>query len=204
MTNTKKKELPPRHLILRLRLDSRQVTQALRYSVYTLDGEPCDFETMGPYAGTFNFRKGDDIQIEVQATLHKYKNYFPDFSVINGSIMCITSPASAGENPNLSPFDPNNACTSISAWSEQEDIPKSKVFSKEELSLMDKGEKIKCVQVKALKSIIVGVNKGRWQMSGYLSTLYYVDGKQYSRLYFFDPEGSAGTGAGLGSGGGPP
>lgn len=177
----------PSTYILRLSFDANQITQTLQYKFFTESGLPCDEETSGPLAGTFNFQDGDELQVQVVASAEADKDTgrIPELQVniTNCTFVSIKPPV----KQDLSLFDPYNACTTISEWSLPETV-------------IDPSAKSVSVTTTALKNLIVTAKTGQWKISGYLSVITGEDSKEQKKLYFFDPEGSAGTGGGFGGG----
>lgn len=175
----------PKPYILELSFDADQVTQSLQFRVISPKGDPTPEKTKGPLAGTFNFSHDDEIQIRVVASAEAESKSDPmptlDVNVTNCTLVSISS----SFKQNLSFFDPYNACTMVSEWG----LPEVKE---------DPATKSKTVTVNALKTLKVTAHNGQWKISGYLSVLLGRGDEQESHLYFFDPEGTAGGGTGLG------
>lgn len=169
-----------RKYYLDLTFDVEQVTKALHYHIDGPKGTP--FRTEGPFAGTFYFRPGDELYIRVTATAKKCDE--ARFSITNFTLASIpTWPA--GEIY-LSLFDKHCACTDISDWG----IPTRGD---------DDADKKAAIIIEALHPLVIAAPTGQWQMSGYMSTIIETktlsgDRRQISRLFYFDPESSAGTG----------
>lgn len=173
----------PKPYILELSFDADQVTQSLQFRVISPVGDDSPLKTKGPMAGTFNFVHDDEITVRVVATAEAAKPSDPmptlDVNVTNCTFVSI----GPDQKQFLSLFDPYNACTMISEWSLPEVVE-------------NKSDNSVTVTVNALKTLKVVAHNGQWKISGYLSVLIGRGKDQLSHLYFFDPEGSAGGGAG--------
>lgn len=182
MTKSTKLETPP--YILELSFDVNQITQSLHYRFISPEGKKCEQVDMGPLAGTFRFKRGDEIMVRVNAKVEtkdkKTKNTSLDLNITNCTIVSIEAP----NGKDLSLFDPYNACTVISEWS----LPKTKTDTKTH---------VKTITTTALRSLVVSATEGQWKLSGYLSVLIGQDENQKANLYYFDPESSADGGEGL-------
>ena len=166
-----------------LSFDINQVTQALNYE-FTSKGKPYKSKRMGPTAGTFNFEKGDTVDVKVIAYEKKEK---PDdlpftFEIENCSLVSIKAP----QVPELSMFDSHNAISTFGGWITADETPN--------IDYID--DLFYAVEKTSSNSLEVTAENGQWQISGYLSVT--IDGTP--KLFYFDPEGSTGTG--LGSAGG--
>lgn len=186
MTEKKRK---PATYIMRLSFDIGQITQSLQYNFFTKDDDPYTEETSGALSGTFNFIEGDELEVQVVAKAESKKNS-SDLSDLQVNITnCTIVSIERTGKQDLSLFDAYNACTTISEW-----------------SLPDKGTKESggivqaTVTTTALKNLVVTAKNGQWKISGYLSVLIGEDSKEQKKLYFFDPEGSAGGGTDFGGG----
>ena len=197
MTETKPGKpinLIPGPYTLELSFDAAQITQSLRYAFYKnydaknpKDRILCEVENQGSLAGTYNFPQNAEINIVIIAGVEGKeggKTAPPlELNITNCTIVSIEPPVAQG----LSLFDAHNACTSISEWS----LP-------EEITDMEQAKLMRKVRVRSLNPLIVTADTGQWKISGYLSALYNTGKGPVARLFYFDPEGSAGAGAGAG------
>lgn len=93
-----------------LSFDVNQVTQALNYD-FTSNGKSHKSKRIGPTAGTFNFKKGDTLDLKVIAYEQPAIDDSPFTLVIaNCSLVSIKAP----QVPELSMFDPDNAVSTFS------------------------------------------------------------------------------------------
>lgn len=200
----------PIEYTLHLQFDVAQATKSLQYKFTAPDGSS-PYKTMGGLAGTANFQQGDTVRVSVTATGLDTKNvpvtdnpkqpkmhfaYPPDFSVINCSLVS-TGTLGHEETPDLSLFDEHNAITAIQDWGfleqETENVPSDDDVAGVTLA----------AKINSLDTLLVTAKNGQWAISGYLSVLVKTDtGEGWPRLFYFDPEGSSGTGTGGGMGGG--
>lgn len=184
---------------LKLSFDLRQVTQTLAYEfVQGIDQKGPNInsyamEDEGPLAGTFNFQQGDEISIDVIATApaDEEQAVLKDFDVTNCTFVFV--PAHMTEF--LSLFDEKSACTAVEAWGPIQPIPPTKE---------DQKKNSRRFSISSVKALPVTTKDGQWQISGYLSVqlpplgdVPVLNGTR-NQLYFFDPEGSSGTGGGWG------
>ena len=202
--------LPPIYKMV-LRFDAEQLTQSLQYWFLDPDGKRYGVVQDGPNAGTFNFPQGSLLQILVIGTADiskkaiaslakkygknsrflkstEFKGEF-DINVVNCALI---SARSLGDQ-DLSLFNPFSACTTITQWS---------LAGKHIDMIGEQDESRKTLQTEALNALYISAPSGQWQISGYLSVQIQVGGVAFTRLFYFDPEGSAGSGTGLGEGGG--
>jgi hypothetical protein len=147
----------------------------------------------GPLAGTFNFQQGDEIFVEIMATSAaspdapgtKPKDVLKDFMVTNCTFVSV--PARMTEH--LSLFDATNACATVDQW-EPIQPPQSPE---------DHNRNLRRLCKRSVTALPVTTKHGQWQISGYLSVeLTSINGDTRAQLYFFDPEGSTGSGGGFG------
>ncbi len=168
---------------LDLMFDVDQVTKALHYHIDGPKGTP--FQREGRLAGTFHFNAGDEIFVTVKATAQKKDK--AQFTVTDLTLASIpTLSASSSPKNFLSLFDQHRASIRVADWG----IP-------------ERGEDDDDVRteitVKALHPLVVCAPNGQWEISGYLSVLIEKRGQdgapqQIPRLFYFDPEGSTGSG----------
>ena len=175
---------------LKLSFDLRQVTQTLAYEFVQKDNSNYPVEKDGALAGTFNFQQGDKICVEVMATSAanpdepgtRPKDVLKDFTVTNCTFVSI--PAHMVEH--LSLFDTANACSIVDEW---EPIKPPQTS--------EDGKNLRRLCKRSITPLTVVTKNGQWKISGYLSVeLTTINGNTRARLYFFDPEGSAGNGGG--------
>lgn len=169
-----------RNYTLSLMFDVDQVTKALHYHIDGPKGTP--FKGEGRLAGTFHFNAGDKIYVDVKATSQKQDK--ARFTITDFTLASIpTLPAGKYD---LSLFDKYRASVRVHDWGipqhgEDDDDVKSEIT------------------IKALHPLLVTAVNGQWEISGYLSVLIEKMGqdgqmKQISRLFYFDPESSSGSG----------
>lgn len=179
---------------LKLSFDLRQVTQSLGYE-FVLDQKANQqnksnypMVDSGPLAGTFNFQEGDEISVEVEASSAAHPNGqgVPSKDVLNNFSVadCTFVSVPARMTDLLSLFDAKSACTPVEGgWKPIKEIPHPG------------GENLKRFSIRSNQPLKVNTKSGQWQISGYLSVeLFTDDGQSHVQLYFFDPEGSSGTG----------
>ena len=165
---------------LSLMFDVDQVTKALHYHIDGPKGSP--FKGEGRLAGTFHFNAGDEIRVCVKATSRKKDK--ARFTITDFTLASIpTLPAGKYD---LSLFDRHRASIRVHDWG----IP--------EYGEDDSDEKSE-ITINALHPLLVTAANGQWEISGYLSVLIEKLGENgemqlVPRLFYFDPEGSAGTG----------
>lgn len=177
---------------LKLSFDLRQVTQSLAYEFVhgRSGGDGYPMEDAGPLAGTFNFQPEDEIFVEVIAASAarpidgaEPQDILESFKVNNCTFVSV--PARMTEH--LSLFDTGSACATIGderGW--------------EKLVVGNLGDNVQQMSTTSIEALTVLTKNGQWQISGYLSVeLTASNGDTRAQLYFFDPEGSAGSG-GLG------
>lgn len=163
---------------LALEFDVNQVTRSLQYRFITQHGTP--EEQVGPLAGTYHFEKGDEMSVSVTATAKKSDNV--TFEVSDCTLVSIGT-ADLGKFF-LSPFSETNAITNVPDWPVPEPITTPADADAGRVRLFT-----------ASKTILpVTSPEGQWKISGYLSVNITIDGKVYNRLFFFDPEGTSGSG----------
>jgi len=179
---------------LKLSFDIRQVTQSLTYefllgeNINGSDSNNYPMEAGGPLAGTFNFQQNDEIFVEIIATAPEGES-MQDFAVKNCTFVSI--PARMTEY--LSLFDQTSACATVDGWQSAKPIPPTPE---------DKAKNSQRFSIMSAKALSVVTQNGQWQISGYLSVqlppakgIPSFNGARH-QLYFFDPEGSAGSGGG--------
>jgi len=171
---------------LKLSFDIRQVTQSLAYEFVLGDQSGYPMEGGGPLAGTFNFQQGDEIFVEVLAASADgpagSKDVLRDFTVTNCTFVSIP----AHKTELLSLFDATSACASVDGW---EPVNPPQSLAGNENNLLRKCKR-------SVTPLPVTTKNGQWQISGYLSVVFTTtDGNTRAQLYFFDPEGSSGSGS---------
>lgn len=193
---------------LELSFDAAQITQSLRFAFYQDYDKgpklriPYNMRKQGLFAGSFHFPQNAEINIVIVASVEHCKGELPlELNITNCTIVSI-KPADVSIDLNnntleapkpddieppktqgLSLFDYHNACTAISEWGLAQEVPPA-----------ESPEGVKQVSVKALNPLIVRAGEGQWKMSGYLSALYNSGKGPVVRLFYFDPESSAGSG----------
>lgn len=165
---------------LSLKFDADQVTKALHYHFDGPKGSP--FQPEGRLAGTYHFGAGDALHVKVTATANKKDK--AKFTVTDFTLASI--PTLQPGKYFLSLFDQYRACTRVTDWG----VP---VMGEDDGDTRDE------ITVKALHPLMITAPNGQWEISGYLSVLIEKldkDGqiKQIPRLFYFDPEGSSGSG----------
>ncbi len=175
----------PKTYILELCFAAEQITESLQFCFYDEKGNRCEQLAHGPLASTFNFQKGDRIDVKVMASAENTpgKRKMPGFSmnIINCSLVSIPEL----DVDDISMFDPTNAVTNLPGtdWISSpmiEDPVNNRVTIESNLR----------------ESLTVTAKNGQWKMSGYLSISQIYNGKKSNKLYYFDPEGSTGVGWG--------
>jgi len=183
---------------LKLSFDVLQVTQSLAYEFVLQDNSDYPMQDGGPLAGTFNFQAGDEISVEVIASIPASMDadtFVNEFAVANCTFVSI--PARMIEF--LSLFDQTSACTAINQVNAD---GKSNWAEVKSISPTPQG--LRRFAIQSLKPLPVVTKEGQWQISGYLSVqlppLGHVptSGGVRHQLYFFDPESSTGDGIGFG------
>lgn len=171
--------------VLALTFDLRQVTQALQYQFCTRDdGVVCEKLETGTLAGSFNFNEGDTLELQVtglSALVGEDGDVLKNISVNDCTLLSI---AAQMDMP-LSMFDPENASIYKKGkkW-----YPAAPAVHED-----DKVNNIKRLRQVTKQPLDIVAAKGQWEISGYLSIqLTTAGGDSFSRLYFFDPEGSTG------------
>ena len=164
--------------ILRLSFDPRQITQSLAHEFLVVEEfdskQPYPIKADGPLAGTFNFQENDQIFVEVVSSIS-------EFSVTNCTLVSV--PARMTEFISL--FDHTSACSTIENWDKVQQSSDGSQFL-----------------TRSIQPLKVVTQNGQWQISGYLSVqlpagvaIPSEDGLRH-QLYYFDPEGSSGSGGG--------
>lgn len=164
---------------LALEFDINQVTRSLQYHFSNPE------ETVGVLAGTFNFNpQGDPGEDILMATLTATGDASgnPQVTVKDCTLVSVSN----GElgRTFLSPFSQSNAVSKFEDWPELEPIAAPT-------------GRVKLFAGSATKLPVIAT-EGQWEISGYLSVEIIWNGKAYNRVFSFDPEGTSGTGAGLG------
>ena len=224
MTNTKQNgsaNRKPVDYTLHLRFDVAQTTKALQFEFISTDGHS-PMKTVGGLAGTCNFMPGDTIKIMVTATgldsastaaskpshgspkSQMHFSYPPDFSVIDCTLVSVGTLGHL-ETPHLSLFDEHNAVTNITEWGflhqELETLPGSGKGKPSDKTGSKPDGSTKAASMSSLDVLTVTAKNGQWAIAGYLSVhIKTQSGDGLPRLFYFDPEGSAGSGGGLGLG----
>ncbi len=170
----------PVNYLLELTFDADQVTQTLGYQLYGPNQVECTTEAYGPLAGTFNFNKGDKLGIRVVASKEGEPEPELNVTITDCTLISIKS----HQVKELSMFDPLKASTVISDWTKP-------------VVNYDPNENRKTITFRALEFLDVNTENGQWKISGYLSVLMNQATGQSSQLYYFDPEGSVGSGGGF-------
>jgi len=203
----------PVNYTLHLRFDVAQTTKSLQFEFLSADGGS-PMQTMGGLAGTCNFMPGDTIKIVVTATgldsatssasktstgnnkSELHFSYPPDFNVIDCTLVSVGTLGHL-ETPHLSLFDEHNAVTQVTEWG----------FLEQDMEIVPGSDRDKtsdttrASSMSALDVLTVTAKNGQWAIAGYLSVHIKTDaGEGLPRLFYFDPESSAGNG-GLGGGG---
>lgn len=168
----------PKRYVLTLAFDVDQVTRALQYSIENEEGSP--YRAEGRCAGTLQLDEGTELILNVQG--YSRKKDAANFVITDCVLAFIpTLPVGTVE---LSMFDQHRATTHISEWG----LPHK---AKEE-------DKNVIATIPALHPLTVIAKNGQWEMSGYLSVLIEKQNKgetqTQSRLFYFDPEMTSGTG----------
>lgn len=173
----------PQNYVLELSFAAEQVTESLHFVFYDEEGNRSDQVTHGPLASTFNFQQGDRIALKVMASAESKpgESKIPDFEMRINNCSLVSIPELGVDD--ISMFDPTNAVTNIpdTEWIQSppvEDPENNRVT----------------IEAKSPAPLIVTAKNGQWKISGYLSINQTIDGKPANKLYYFDPEGSAGTG----------
>lgn len=179
---------------LKLTFDLRQVTQSLAYEfIADKQGEAYPIEIEGPLAGTFNFKKGDEINVKVEAmsAAHPDEPKVTPGDILESFVVndCTFVSVRARMTQHLSLFHESNACATVADWTP----------IKDESTPDDKQKNLRRLTRHSTEPLTVKSKNGQWEISGYLSTeLTRADGKSEAELYFFDPESSSGSGGGWG------
>lgn len=171
----------PQNYVLELCFAAEQVTESLQFCFYDEKGNRCEQVGDGPLASTFNFSENDEIKIKVMATSggNPNKRGNSDFSMKINDCSLVSIPELGVED--ISMFDPINAVTSIANW-----IPLKSTTNPENGRVT--------IEMESKKSLVVKAQNGQWKVSGYLSINQTLNGKTENKLYYFDPESSAGFG----------
>lgn len=173
-----------RKILMTLTIDIDQITKALNYDIGLHPDEAEERGILldeGPYAGTYHFKKWDEVHLKIIA--HSRKKDKAQLTITDCTLASV--PTMPVESEYLSMFHKHRACTHIADW----DIPATHKQTQNKSTV---------TRISALHPLIVWADKGQWRLSGYLSVLIerMVDGeaKKYSRMFYFDPEGSVGSG----------
>jgi len=164
---------------LELEFDINQITRSLQYEFSNPEVKN------GILAGTFNFNEAGDPENDIlEATL--------------------TVTGAAAGNPSVTVTD----CTLVSASNGKLGMTYLSPFSQSSaVSKFDNWPKLKTVEAPAGRVKLVGkpgtslpvmAPTGQWEISGYLSVIINWNGKNYNRVFTFDPESTTGLGNGLG------
>ncbi|MDB2439034.1 hypothetical protein N9W89_09990 [Hellea sp.] len=176
---SKHKYRKPENFTLVLCFDVVQNSQSLQYFLLNEEEASVNLTQKGATAGTYNFVKNDTLKFEIRVTnlLDKKgtgKVSDEDIEIMDCTLVSIKPPT----YPYLSLFNKFSAVQNIKrkSWSHHKDkvYPNLCVFRSSTIL------KVKCTE-------------GQWEISGYLSVKL---AKDLARLYYFDPEGSAGGGLG--------
>ncbi|MEM9619769.1 MAG: hypothetical protein AAF936_17590 [Pseudomonadota bacterium] len=168
-----------RHFTLELILDVDQITRALHYEINGEQGTP--FQPSGRLAGTFHFNQGDEVDVCVKAISNKKDDV--QIAVTDFTIASIPTLNVAHSSKNyLSMFDRDKAVVNVSTWG----LPEKKNCSDDRIE----------TTIGSLHTFQVVAPNGQWRMSGYLSVVLKKTGQSrpIPCMYYFDPEGSTGTG----------
>lgn len=169
--------------LLELCFAAEQITESLQFCFYDQNGDRCEQLGDGPLASTFNFQQGDKITIKVMASAgnNPEQQKRPEFDMRINNCSLVSIPELGVDD--ISMFDPRNAVTNISDWDQSGPIIDSE------------NNRVKIESI-SQEPLIVTAKDGQWKISGYLSVTQTLNGKTTNKLYYFDPEGSAGTGWG--------
>ena len=166
---------------LDLEFDINQITRSLQYKFSNPE------KKTGILAGTFNFNssKGiDNSSMEVSVTATGNATGAPNVTIQDCTLVSVSN-GDLGKSF-LSPFDQKSAVAQIKKkeWAplENMDAPDGRVK----------------LYGMASSRLPVVAQDGQWEMSGYLSVIIEIDGREYNRVFTFDPEGTAGGGNGFG------
>ena len=164
---------------LDLEFDINQFTRSLQYQFSNPE------KRVGVLAGTFNFNSANDPEndsLEVSLTVTGQDAGAPHVSIEDCTLVSVSN-GDLGKSF-LSPFSQTSAVSSVTGWEPMEnmDAPAGRVK----------------LYSTAKTRLPVIAQKGQWQISGYLSVTIELNGVLYNRVFTFDPEGTAGTGAGMG------
>jgi len=182
--------------VMKLIFSPDQITEALTYELYPVIqdnsseitlGDQCSPEGFGPCAGTYHFKRGDKIRVDLICNV-KTPDKLNQRPGINLDVKTFTI-VSIGPNTQkyLSLFEKEHACITLTDWTELKPVRNKK--NKDFISAIYESKDY--MHVKA--------ENGHWKMSGYLSVLIDVKhpGKKRertARLFYFDPESTAGSG----------
>jgi len=159
---------------LELEFDVNQITRSLQYKFTSPQGSP-DIP-QGALAGTRHFSVGDTLSLKLTAT----GNSSDDIGVSVTDCTLISIGTSSIGKFDLSPFSKESAVSKVDHWG-----PAS--TSKE-------GKNRLKVTIQSDTALPILAENGQWKISGYLSAGIRIAGKNYNRLFYFDPEGSTGNG----------
>ena len=194
--NTNNKTSIPKHHTLNLTFDIDQITKSLQYEFKSelMDGshksEDSPLQSIGTLAGTCLFNKGDDLSIEIKAIrtllpMSKPSKSSPRLTlkVKDFTILCVST-LGPDRWCDLSLFSKRKASKRVKDWDTSENPSDNEAY------------------IRTLAPLPITAEDGQWQMSGYLSIqIKNGDKKSVTRLFYFDPESSAGSGAGFGGSG---
>jgi len=168
-----------------LSFDYNQISESLRYTVWQENNQRYPQQRVGRTAGTFNFTQGDRISVKVVGGYENGKDAPStfNFTVQNCTLVFIKAP----QVVDLSLFDPDNAVANVNFNNSMEkfnwpngDMPAYQAWA-----------------VTSTEQFSVTAQNGQWKLSGYLS----VEINGTTKMFYFDPESSAGDGTGVGHGG---
>lgn len=168
---------------LDLEFDINQITRSLQYTFSNPE------KKTGILAGTFNFNDQSDpgkdfLEVSVTATGNAADN--PRVIVQDCTLVSVSN-GDLGRTF-LSPFSQESAVSQFTDWAPLENMnaPQGRVKLYGQPQGKGKGR------------LPVVAQKGQWEISGYLSVVIELNGNSYNRVFTFDPESTAGAGAGLG------
>jgi len=174
----------PQNYLLELCFAAEQITESLQFCFYDEKHNRCEQLLHGPLASTFNFQKGDRITVKIMGSAQtkpsRPKGPLPRFDMQINNCSLVSIPELGTDD--ISMFDPESAITTLSdQWTQSEPVV---------------DEENDSVSITATYEMPLNVvtKKGQWKISGYLSVNVMLNGKSMNKLYYFDPESSAGTG----------
>jgi len=193
---TKKQNLLAKHHTLHLSFDINQITKSLQYEFTSKlkDGSHKEvgspFQSSGTLAGTCLFNMGDDLSIVITA---------------KRTLLTSTKPSEPAASLSIKVKDFTILCVSTlgpDRWCDLSLFAKRKASKRVKQWRKSKNPNPDEAHIEILEPIPITAEDGQWEMSGFLS-IEIKNGKKKSvtRLLYFDPEGSAGSGAGFGGSG---